>query len=154
MKMFFLVILCQIFFLNCGFAPLTFVVTSGNFFKQIQYLSSYDRVNCFNSYYQLDSYRITGLRRYEAPLGIYLDFGSTYVVCDPQQLFKLYGSYEWIRACDIEAGCLLLDVYLQPVRVTKARFINEACYFYKFTVPFVGYYNFFVTDLMINVCNY
>jgi hypothetical protein len=154
MKKLFLLLLMWGTFIKTGFAPFTLIAIDDDFLKHIQYISFEDRVNCFNSYYQIGSYRISALREYKAPIVMYLCFGTAYVICDPQQLFKLYDRYEWIRACDIEEGCRLLTMFLKPVIVTEAHLRYESRSLLKFSEPFIGYYNFFVTDLCINVCNY
>ncbi len=154
MKNFFLFfLLCQIF-INAGFTPETLVLMDNDIFYKIKYISSLDHIACFDIYYQKSSFKIGFLYSYESPIGVCLAFGSTRLVCDPNQLFRLYKSGQWIRACDIEKNCLLMDVNLRPVMVTNAWLINMPFVFYKFSVPTIGYHNFFVTDLCINTGSY
>lgn len=154
MKKFFLFFLIYQIFINAGFTPETLVLMGNNIFNKIKYISCVDHIACFNSYYERTSFQISLLYPYESSIGVCLVFGATRLVCDPQQLFRLYKNGQWIRACDIEKNCLLIDVNLKPVMVTNAWLINMPFLFYKFNVPAIGYHNFFVTDLCINTGNY
>jgi len=140
---------------NAGFAPATLVFTAGGIFKQMKYLHSSDFLYGFDSNFQIVLRPIIALHSYEAPVVSCIEINKDeLLICDPYQLFRLYSNYQWIRACDIETGCLLIDILWRPIKVTFSKIVNERTELYRYIIPPGAGQNSFIGRSRINVCNY